>query len=927
MPDYVQVAIDYANAAVKDKAGRNYGSWIRKAAARFLADLKRAKRKRGAPFLFDDWHACDACGFIELLPHVEGEWDLPTIVLDPFQVFFLVQLFGFRKLDGTRRFSHALLAIGRKNGKALALDTPIPTPNGWRTMADIHPGDLVYGSDGAAIRVLAESEIFTDKRCFRVSFSDGSSVVASEDHQWTTRHKYRPWEKPSAYAGGKLRGSGSCIGRERTETIDTLQLSQSVMCPRKDGGEEFNHKLNLAPPLESAQVDLPIPPYVLGAWLGDGSTGCAQFTIGEQDIESTRAELELALRHPARCVMGKGKTAYTVNFPGSGLQATMRAEGLLGNKHIPDKYFDASASQRWDLLQGLMDTDGTVTRHAGQTTPRCSLTSVHEGLARDVWRLARSLGLKATICTGTARLYGRDIGPKWAVSFPASVDSPVFRMKRKQELLPASLAKRSRSISIVGCDEIEKQPVKCICVDSDDSLYLAGHGCIPTHNSALAAAIMLYVFVCEGHVGPQVIAAATTGDQARIVWKVAKAMVERTADLREEFNLEPFAHAIACYGNNGTFRPISAKASTQDGLNPAAVCLDEIHAHKSHDLLNVLKSAAGARRNQLWLYVTTEGYETPGPWPELRKFAEHILDGVVEAEHFLALVYALDDGDDEYDEKAWAKANPLLLTNPLLLDAIRREAIEAKDMPGAAAEFRIKRCNRRSSSAEGWIDLSRWRAGGRAFDLEDMVGHPCWGALDLASTRDTTAWRLVWLVDGVFYTWGRFWVPEDCVHQRNRRGTVTYGPWAEGGHMILTPGDVTDYARVEADVLADCQRFSPRMVAYDDWNASDIVNRLVENEIPLINFIQGPRSYHPAMQALERAYISGNLVHEDSPVLTWHAANLVARHDMNMNSAPDRRKSAEKIDGMCALLMAIGIAVNGESGISVYEERGLAEVR
>jgi len=340
----------------------------------------------------------------------------------------------------------------------------------------------------------------------------------------------------------------------------------------------------------------------------------------------------------------------------------------------------------------------------------------------------------------------------------------------------------------------------------------------------------------------------------------------------------------------------------------------------------VLKSAAGARRNQLWLYVTTEGYETPGPWPELRKFSEQLLDGVLKADHFLALIYALDDDDEEYDEKAWPKANPLLLTNPLLLDAIRKEAIEAKNMPGAAAEFRIKRCNRRSSSAAGWVDLSRWRKCGLAFDLADMEGYPCWAALDLASTRDTTAWRLLWDIDGVFYTWGRFWVPEDCVAQRNQRGTVTYGPWVEGGHMILTPGDVTDYALVERDIMADFQRFNPRVVAYDDWNASDIVNRLVDQDVPMVNFIQGPRSYHPAMKALEHWYISGQFVHEDSPVLTWHAANLVPRYDQNMNSAPDRRKSAEKIDGMCALLMCAGVAVTGMDATSVYESRGLSEI-
>lgn len=444
--------------------------------------------------------------------------------------------------------------------------------------------------------------------------------------------------------------------------------------------------------------------------------------------------------------------------------------------------------------------------------------------------------------------------------------------------------------------------------------------------SALASAILIYCFVCENHVGPQVITAATTGDQARIVWKVAKAMIDKTRELREEFMLETFAHSIACYGNHGSFKPISAKASTQDGLNPSAVCLDEVHAHKTHDLINVLKSAAGARKNQLWLYMTTEGYETPGPWPEIRHFAEQIMDGIVEADHMLALIYAIDDEDDEFDEAVWCKANPLLLTNPLLLDAIRKEAVEAKQMPGVAAEFRIKRCNRRSSVATGWVDLSRWRECGRSFDLEELRGYPCWGGLDLASTMDTTAWRLIWLVDETIYTWGRFWVPEQCVLDRTTRGTVRYQPWVDSGHMIRTPGNVTDYAIVEADIMADVERFNPRVIAYDDWNAADLVNRLVDQDVPLVNFVQGPRSYHPAMQCIERAYISGRLVHEDSPVLTWHASNLVPRYDANMNCAPDRRKSPEKIDGMATLFMAAGVMLSGQWAASIYETRGLAEV-
>lgn len=155
--DYVAIAINYAKGAISDRYHKRHGKWLRLAARRFLDDLKRAKRKR-SKFFFDEWHANDACDFLEKLPHVEGRWETPTIVLHPAQIFFVVQLFGFRsrntiEIDGwgddgkfyPRRFTSALFAVARKNGKALALDTPIPSPNGWTTMGALRVGDIVYG--------------------------------------------------------------------------------------------------------------------------------------------------------------------------------------------------------------------------------------------------------------------------------------------------------------------------------------------------------------------------------------------------------------------------------------------------------------------------------------------------------------------------------------------------------------------------------------------------------------------------------------------------------------------------------------------------------------------------------------------------------------------------------------------------------------
>ncbi len=435
--------------------------------------------------------------------------------------------------------------------------------------------------------------------------------------------------------------------------------------------------------------------------------------------------------------------------------------------------------------------------------------------------------------------------------------------------------------------------------------------------STLASIIGLYCQNCEGEIGPQVVTGATTGQQARIVFNVAKRMVEKTSELREAFMLEPFANSIASYHNGGSYKPINAKASTQDGLNPSCTILDEIHAHPNHDLLNVLKSAAGARKNPLFLYLTTEGYSNPGPWQEEREFAKKVLRGIIEAEHYLAIYYCVDEKDDElgteadddFDESAWIKANPLMEVNPLLLDEIRKSAIEAKDKPGQHAEFKIKRLNRPSSVSHGFINLTKWRECRGAIDLSFLKDYPCYGGLDLSSTTDLTSFRLKWEVDGVIYTHGWRWVPFMAVRKRKQRGLIPYQGWVDKGLLLEAGNEAVDYSAIEKKIIEVNENFNLQGIAYDGWNAAQTVQHLSDANINMVQFIQGPKSYHPAMQALEIAYLSDKFRHGDDPILNWNASNLVARSDANLNNAPDKKRSTEKIDDMCALLMAIGLSI------------------
>jgi phage terminase large subunit-like protein len=433
--------------------------------------------------------------------------------------------------------------------------------------------------------------------------------------------------------------------------------------------------------------------------------------------------------------------------------------------------------------------------------------------------------------------------------------------------------------------------------------------------STLAAIIGLYCQNCEGEIGPQVVTGATTGSQARIVFNVAKRMVEKTPDIQEAFNLRAYANSIASFGNGGFFKPINARASTQDGLNPSCVILDEIHAHQNHDLINVLKSAAGARANPLYLLLTTEGYANVGPWEEEREFAKKILTNVIEAEHYLVIYYAVDDKneeygimfeDDDFDESAWIKANPLIEVNPILFREIKKEAIEAQAKPGKHAEFKIKRLNRQSSVAEGFINLTKWKACNRELDLVTLKQYPCYAGLDLSSTTDLASFRLVWDLEGVYYTYGWRWVPGIAVSERETRGLVPYKAWLDKGLLIPCGEEAMDYDVVIETMTKISQEYNIISVGYDSWNSSHVVSKCTEAGLNMVQFIQGPKSYHPAMQQLENRYLKGRFVHGNDPILNWNASNLVARKDVNLNNAPDKRRSKEKIDDMVALLMAIG---------------------
>jgi deoxycytidine triphosphate deaminase len=369
--------------------------------------------------------------------------------------------------------------VARLEGKALALDTPVPTPGGWTTMGDLAAGDVIFSELGEPTVVLNATKPLFGRPCREVVFSDGTSVICDLEHQWVTVDK-------------RGRRSDPHVAR----TMTTAEIEQTL----KVRGER-NHQVTLTNPVEYPHRDLPIDPYVLGTWIADGTATKAEITCADRGI---LGELEMAGYGvaPARTrplvyrVGGAGHTRDVTSGRFSrndSLSSKLRNLGLLGNKHIPALYLRASPDQRMSLLEGLMDTDGYADKLG-----RCDLTTTKRDLAWQYHELIASLGFRPTFAEKRAVLNGVDCGPKFEVQF--TPDQPVFRLIRK--LIRQKLEGRfDKFRAIADVRPVASVPVRCIEVSSPSGQFLVTRSYIPTHNSSLGR-LGLLIHSTAGFIDP-----------------------------------------------------------------------------------------------------------------------------------------------------------------------------------------------------------------------------------------------------------------------------------------------------------------------------------------------------------------------------------------------------------------------------------------
>lgn len=435
-----------------------------------------------------------------------------------------------------------------------------------------------------------------------------------------------------------------------------------------------------------------------------------------------------------------------------------------------------------------------------------------------------------------------------------------------------------------------------------------------------------YLFMMDGEIGAEVYAVATTRAQAMTVFKPAfqniKRWVRRSAGIARSFKLFEGLNQEKIELDASVFEPLPSNADNQDGRNPSAILFDELHAQKSRDVWDVMESALGARAQPLLSAITTAGFILDGICTEIRGYLISVLEGKRIDDAFFGYIYTLDPDDDPFDERNWIKANPGLGRSKTL-EYMRGMARKAAALPGALVNFLTKDLNRWCNSVQGWFDPIVWDKGGAKFTAEQLRGRRCFGGLDLASTRDLTAFALLFPPEEDGEGWHvlvQFWCPQAKVDAKEHDDAAPYKRWQAEGWLTATPGDVTDYGPVKAAVVQAMQDFDVVDIGFDRWNAQQMCNELIDAGVPLVEVPQNTGGMYPGSSLLEQLVYGRKFLHAGNPVLRYCAMSVALLFDTNGNFRPDKKKSGliGRIDGIVATVMAASRCVHqdGEPDLS-----------
>ncbi|MFH0385012.1 terminase large subunit [Streptococcus sp. A18] len=459
--------------------------------------------------------------------------------------------------------------------------------------------------------------------------------------------------------------------------------------------------------------------------------------------------------------------------------------------------------------------------------------------------------------------------------------------------------------------------------------FLTAYIEIPKKNgkSELAAAIALYLLYADNEASAEVYGAACDRNQASIVFDVAKQMVQMSRPLEKRSKIMGATKRIVNYSNAGFYQVLSAETGTKHGLNVSGLVFDEIHAQPNRHLYDVLTKGSGdAREQPLFFIITTAGTDRNSICYELHTKALDILNGRKKDTSFYPVVYGLSDEDDWNDEANWRRANPSL-GHTIGIDRVREAYQQALDNPAEENVFKQLRLNMWTSSSVAWIPEHVYAKGNDPIQYESLKGRSCYAGLDLSSTSDITAFVLVFpprFEEENYIVLPFFWLPEDTLELRCRRDHVLYDVWERQGYIKTTEGNVVHYGFIEKFIEDLSEIYHIKEIAYDRWNATQMVQNLEGIGLTMVPFGQGYKDMSPPSKELYKLMMEGKIQHGGHPVLKWMGQNVVMRQDPAGNIKPDKEKSVEKIDGIVALIMGLDRCIRHQTDEgSVYDERGI----
>ncbi len=444
--------------------------------------------------------------------------------------------------------------------------------------------------------------------------------------------------------------------------------------------------------------------------------------------------------------------------------------------------------------------------------------------------------------------------------------------------------------------------------------------------SALSSGLCIYELFAFGEPGAQVYSASTDKKTAKLVFDTAALMVQKSDYLRER--IISSRDNLSIPGTASKFEPCASEDSNLMGLRPSFICLDELHAHKSSGVWDVFVSAMGKRRQPLLFAITNSGYDQNSVCWRQREYSEKVLLGVIDDDTWFAWICGLDEEDIKdpngwEDQRKWIKANPALGTI-VQMDDMVSQAKKAKADPSALNTFLRFRLSVWTTSHTAWMPLDKWDACKHAIDLEKLRGRRCFGALDLSTTTDISAFVLLFeptLEEPYWQVLPFFFLPKDNIQERCKRDRVPYDVWERQGLFQLTEGNVIDYKFIRAKILELREIYEIQEIAFDRWNATDLVRDLTDDGLEMVKFGQGFESMQAPTKRLLEIVLNRELAHGGNPVLRWMASNVMVKMDPAGNMKPDKEKSREKIDGIVALIMALGRAIampNSEGSVGVF---------